>query len=37
LRARYRSTTPDVLGAALVRLALDGPADTIAEGADLRS
>jgi len=36
LRARYRSTTPDVLAAALVRLALDGAADTLAEGADLR-
>lgn len=37
VRARYRSTTPDILGAALVRLGLDGPADTIAEGADLRA
>lgn len=36
LRARYRSTTPDVLAAALVRLALDDAADTLAEGADLR-
>lgn len=35
-RARYRSTTPDVLGGALVRLALDAPADTLAEGDTLR-
>ncbi len=36
LRARYRSTTPEVLAAALVRLGLDGPADMVAEGDDLR-
>lgn len=36
LRARYRSTTPDILGASLVRLALDGAADRIAEGDALR-
>lgn len=36
LRARYRSTTPDVLAAALVRLALDGAADRVVEGDDLR-
>lgn len=36
LRAAYRSTTPDILAAALVRLALDGPASRIAAGDDLR-
>jgi nucleoside-diphosphate-sugar epimerase len=36
LRARYRSTTPETLAAALVRLGLDGPADRVAEGDDLR-
>ncbi len=36
LRARYRSTTPDTLATALVRLGLDGGADRIAEGDDLR-
>ncbi|MBE7453568.1 MAG: NAD(P)H-binding protein [Kofleriaceae bacterium] len=36
LRARYRSTTPAVLAAALVDLALDQPAGTIASGDDLR-
>jgi nucleoside-diphosphate-sugar epimerase len=35
LRARYRSTTPEVLGSALVRLALEG-ADRVAEGDALR-
>ena len=35
-RAAYRSTTPTVLGPALVRLALDGPADHIAAGDALR-
>jgi uncharacterized protein YbjT (DUF2867 family) len=36
LRARYRSTTPDVLAGALVRLALDDAGDRVAEGDDLR-
>lgn len=36
LRARYRSTTPDILAGALVRLALDGPADRIVDGDGLR-
>lgn len=36
LRARYRSTTPDILAGALVRLALDGAPDRIAEGDTLR-
>ena len=36
LRDRYRSTTPDVLADALVRLGFDDGADRIAEGADLR-
>ena len=36
LRARYRSTTPDVLGAALVRLAFDGKSSLVAEGDSLR-
>ena len=35
-RARYRSTTPDVLGGALVRAALDGAPDRVLEGDDLR-
>lgn len=36
LRARYRSTTPEILAGALVRLGLDGPADRVVEGDDLR-
>ncbi len=36
LRARYRSTTPEILAAALIRLAEEAPADTIADGNDLR-
>jgi nucleoside-diphosphate-sugar epimerase len=36
LRARYRSTTPEILATALVRLGLDGAADRVAEGDDLR-
>lgn len=36
LRARYRSTTPEVLGAALVRVALDGPTDRVLDGDELR-
>lgn len=36
LRARYRSTTPEVLAAALIRLAEEAPAATIADGDDLR-
>ena len=35
-KAAYRSTTPELLGPALVRLALDGAADRIAAGDDLR-
>ncbi|HUQ05775.1 MAG TPA: NAD(P)H-binding protein [Kofleriaceae bacterium] len=35
LRARYRSTTPEILGSALVRLALDGKSG-VAEGNALR-
>lgn len=36
LRAKYRSTTPERLADAIVRLALDGEPDRIYEGADLR-
>lgn len=36
LRARYRSTTPEVLAAALIRLAEDAPDGLIADGDDLR-
>ena len=36
LRAKYRSTTPEVLSRALVRLALDGAADRVVEGDGLR-
>jgi uncharacterized protein YbjT (DUF2867 family) len=35
-RDRYRSTTPEKLAAALVRLGLDGTPDKTYEGADLR-
>jgi uncharacterized protein YbjT (DUF2867 family) len=35
-RDRYRSTTPERLAAALVRLGLDGEPGTIYQGADLR-
>jgi hypothetical protein len=36
LRAKFRSTTPERLGDAIVRLALDGEPDRVYEGADLR-
>jgi hypothetical protein len=36
LRARYRSTTPEVLAAALIRLGEDPAVDRIVEGAGLR-
>ena len=36
LRARYRSTTPEVLASSLVRLGLDGAPDRVVEGDDLR-
>ncbi len=36
LRARYRSTTPAILAAALVKLALDGAPDRIVDGDELR-
>ena len=36
LRARYRSTTPEVLAAALIRLAEESQLDRIASGDDLR-
>ena len=36
LRDRYRSTTPDVLAAALIRLGETGEHDRIVDGADLR-
>jgi uncharacterized protein YbjT (DUF2867 family) len=36
LRSNYRSTTPDVLAAALIRLADDPSSDRIASGDDLR-
>lgn len=36
LRARYRSTTPEILAAALIRLAEEAPAGTVADGNDLR-
>lgn len=36
LRDRYRSTTPDVLAAALIRLGESGEPGRIVEGADLR-
>jgi NADH dehydrogenase len=36
LRARYRSTTPDVLASALIRLGESPEHDRIADGADLR-
>jgi len=36
LRAKYRSTTPERLADAIVRLALDGEPDRVYEGADLR-
>jgi hypothetical protein len=35
-RARYRSTTPDVLASALIRLAEAPERDRIADGAELR-
>jgi uncharacterized protein YbjT (DUF2867 family) len=35
-RDRYRSTTPDVLAGALVRLAFDDAGDRIVEGSELR-
>jgi uncharacterized protein YbjT (DUF2867 family) len=35
-RARYRSTTPDVLADALVRLALEGAPDRVVDGDGLR-
>ena len=35
-RERYRSTTPDVLAGALIRLAFDDGGDRIVEGAELR-
>jgi len=36
VRDKYRSTTPDILAAALVRIGLDDPRDRIFEGAELR-
>jgi len=36
LRARYRSTTPDVLASALIRIGEAPEHDTIVDGADLR-
>jgi uncharacterized protein YbjT (DUF2867 family) len=36
LRAKYRSTTPDVLASALIRLGESADSDRIADGADLR-
>jgi uncharacterized protein YbjT (DUF2867 family) len=36
LRDRYRSTTPDVLASALIRLAEDGAHDRVCDGAELR-
>ncbi|MCX5742730.1 MAG: NAD(P)H-binding protein [Proteobacteria bacterium] len=36
LRDKYRSTTPDVLASALIRIGEDPVADRIADGADLR-
>lgn len=36
LRAKYRSTTPERLADAIVRLALDGAPDRVYQGADLR-
>jgi uncharacterized protein YbjT (DUF2867 family) len=36
LRARYRSTTPDILASALIRLGEAPEHDRIADGADLR-
>lgn len=36
LRARYRSTTPEILAAALIRLADEAPSGTIGDGDDLR-
>jgi nucleoside-diphosphate-sugar epimerase len=36
LRARYRSTTPEILAGALVKLALDGAPDRLVDGDDLR-
>lgn len=36
LRARYRSTTPEILAAALIRIADEAPSGTIADGDDLR-
>jgi nucleoside-diphosphate-sugar epimerase len=36
LRDRYRSTTPDILAAALVRLGFDAGGDRIVDGAGLR-
>lgn len=36
LRDKYRSTTPDVLASALIRLAEDAAHDRIVEGGDLR-
>lgn len=36
LRARYRSTTPEVLAGSLVRLGFDGAPDRVVEGDDLR-
>ncbi len=36
LRARYRSTTPDVLASALIRLAEAPERDRVVDGADLR-
>jgi uncharacterized protein YbjT (DUF2867 family) len=35
-RARYRSTTPEILAGALVRLTLDGAADRVLDGDELR-
>jgi hypothetical protein len=36
LRARYRSTTPDVLAAALIRIGEAPEHDRISDGDDLR-
>ena len=36
LRAKYKSTTPDILGSALIRLGEAAEHDRIADGADLR-
>ena len=36
LRARYKSTTPDILASALIRLGEAPEHDRIADGADLR-